>query len=542
MIEETQAYRASRRFRHILPTLMVIGALLFAVLAFYSTSFGELRPVLYGDADMLIIPSLYNDVRNGVDIAGWRVSLATFFFPDIVLYFLIRALTKSMFTALPIYGFVQFGLFVGGLTVFARHVLPEDYKQKNFMIIGVMSALFLSCYRQIHFANQAFLTAHHFGVFAVIPWALALVYQLTLSSKAAHRLVLALFGLSALASFSDLFYVIQFAMPISVGLLALVLMRKIQPKRASVVVVALNLGSAIGYAGYLILASRDPAFKSYLGLYSPHDVIYRYMQIAKHFATVKPYHLSAVLAYVGVCLARVIRGLFAWISPNHISSPDTPGFLYSLYFLLASVVTSLTLAVFGVTIDGQSFRYFLPFILLPAFLGIPYVVRLPKSIPLWGLDVMVVGLCSIIMISSIDKIKPRQLLVNISEDYYPSYVECIDEHAEELGLRYGIAQYWQARPITELSRVGLRVVQVRRDLSVYHWCNNKYWYDMEPEFVIIDLKQPEPSALRLDEKLVIERYGIPDNTFICEQSKILVYTRKDSSLRNLFREYISRVQ
>ena len=155
---------------------------------------------------------------------------------------------------------------------------------------------------------------------------------------------------------------------------------------------------------------------------------------------------------------------------------------------------------------------------------------------------MVASLCSIIMISSIDKIKPRQLLVNISEDYYPSYVECIDEHAEELGIKYGVAQYWQARPITELSRVGLRVVQVLRDLSVYHWCNNKYWYDIEPEFVIIDLKHPEPSALRLDEKLIIERYGIPDNTFICEQSKILVYTRKDSGLRNLFREYISQVQ
>ena len=219
-----QAYRASRHSWRILSTLMVIGALLSTVLAFYSTSFGELRPVLYGDADMLIIPSLYNDVRNGVDITGWRVSLATFFFPDIVLYFLIRALTKNMFTALPIYGFVQFGLFVGGLTVFARQVLPEDYKQKNFMIIGMMSALFLSCYEQIHFANQAFLTVHHFGVLVVIPWALALVYQLTLSSKAAHRLFLALFSLSALASFSDLFYVIQFAMPISVGLMALVLM------------------------------------------------------------------------------------------------------------------------------------------------------------------------------------------------------------------------------------------------------------------------------------------------------------------------------
>src|SRR5262249_55458139 len=60
--------------------------------------------------------------------------------------------------------------------------------------------------------------------------------------------------------------------------------------------------------------------------------------------------------------------------------------------------------------------------------------------------------------------------------YRPPLVRFMDEVAREKGLRYGYAGYWQARPITLLSRSGVRSYAVEGAMTPFLWVSNEEWY------------------------------------------------------------------
>ncbi len=122
-------------------------------------------------------------------------------------------------------------------------------------------------------------------------------------------------------------------------------------------------------------------------------------------------------------------------------------------------------------------------------------------------------------------------------NYYPEFIQCMDENTARLGVKRGIAHYWQARLITLLTKNNLEVVQTTQDLRPFRILNNSDGYQEEIDFVIID-HSPDTwnrSYNWIDSDLVIQRFGEPASTFTCFESDIWVYNRSsDTHFRHQF--------
>jgi len=72
-------------------------------------------------------------------------------------------------------------------------------------------------------------------------------------------------------------------------------------------------------------------------------------------------------------------------------------------------------------------------------------------------------------------------------NYYPDYIEKVDELGHQHNLKYGLADFWLAKPITMLSKENLKVYQTYPDLYPYPHVVNLNWY-----YGTINSKSPSP--------------------------------------------------
>ena len=93
---------------------------------------------------------------------------------------------------------------------------------------------------------------------------------------------------------------------------------------------------------------------------------------------------------------------------------------------------------------------------------------------------------------------------------YPADVAALDAVLQRRGLKYGLAQYWDAKYVTALSHAGAELRQVRADGGLYFWDNNAFGYYRREgggafvwpayQYVLVD---------RLDELAIRRVFGAP---------------------------------
>lgn len=522
----------SRAFLNV--TIVLVG-LIVALMFYYSTSYASLRSFVYGNSDMLTIPALYNDVVHGIDISGWKLSEASFFFPDMLLYFLARGVTPDIFSALSVYGIVQYLFFTLGLVFLAKQIFPGSYGSAPYSMIALMAMFFSFSIDKLHWlSNTIFVNSHHFGVVATIPWVLAMSFQLISKPQLKTSLVSALCILSFLTSASDTLYIIQITVPLCGSLIILFLIKKICLKRMIVINSAIILASVAGLGLKYVIPWKYPTLQSYFNPSLMYESYSNLVESIKSIILATPYQAALAAFFISICIFILIKSIVSYVSLRNTSAIDLSKVLFPLYFLVAAAVNVLAMVVSGKICGPACLRYFLPFFFFSSWWGLALVFRIPRFIKPALFERVALVVLGLTVILALRNISIKQLVKNTTDIYYPSFVKCMDENTAKLGVKYGIAHYWQARPISLLSQNGLTVVQVAPDLSPFHWLSNLAWYEIEPEFVVIDLSQPVNNAMRIDENLILSRYGEPDATFQCGDSKILVYRSAGNKFRTLF--------
>lgn len=219
------------------------------------------------------------------------------------------------------------------------------------------------------------------------------------------------------------------------------------------------------------------------------------------------------------------------VTPPIADFPQNARILFILSFFLFSLLSMIG----GALITGaREPRYFLPTILIPVFWGWPFLIGANKPLLRWFERTPVMVALTGITLGFIGWFGGLQNFGALSQltDYYPEFVRCLDQQTQLRNLRYGFAQYWDAKPISLLSKRRMHVVQVRQrpqgELTFEHFGNNIEWYHHEFEFVLV---HETHDGRAISEDQIIERFGPPADTFTCPREegglqKVLVYNRK----------------
>jgi hypothetical protein len=204
--------------------------------------------------------------------------------------------------------------------------------------------------------------------------------------------------------------------------------------------------------------------------------------------------------------------------------------IFSFFSTLGTVGAPLVTGEEWFPIRHMQPLYFLPLFVL-AFTFTAYSDKTAVPLRVAGCSaVLAFSLYSIVPCAN--KLRPDDLKLP-----YPQHVQCLDEVAEEHGLRYGYGDYWSAKYVTFLSRSGLRVNQLKPNLEMFEWINNPRWYvhgtgpnnRHYPEYRFILTNELAHEQIRL-------RFGSPALRKECHGVEIYIYDRKtDLSFRNFLR-------
>ena len=107
---------------------------------------------------------------------------------------------------------------------------------------------------------------------------------------------------------------------------------------------------------------------------------------------------------------------------------------------------------------------------------------------------------------------------------YPDDVAALDAILQRHGLKYGLAQYWDAKDVTARSRAGAELRQIRANGEPYFWDNNVFaYYERDArgqlswpayQYILTD---------RLDEAAVQRTYGEPQSKEAAGQYQVWIY-------------------
>ena len=116
------------------------------------------------------------------------------------------------------------------------------------------------------------------------------------------------------------------------------------------------------------------------------------------------------------------------------------------------------------------------------------------------------------------------------DEIKPAGVNCIIDVVESRQLTRGVAQYWQARPLTLLSDKRLKVVAIHgATLKPYFWASSRRQLPWQYDFAVVDHSVDDATSWTtkvwylIDRSKIIRLNGKPIEIVWCGQSEILIY-------------------
>lgn len=537
-------------WKPIFLTSLTLFALATCIYFFLSYSITHLISVyfrpeqeIYGmfNANQLFLPYLFQDIfLHHAPYHDWTVSPVHYFFPDGFIFFIwaiftqnsILAVLLSNVTLLVLYYLmlVKIGIFVSGA------------KNKNLFRLFALLSLFLACG---HLSDQEVmipLWSSHFGSTIVI-YLIGIFYCNRLLSKPAyareiggdseHRTGVYMrvhedsstdstnknsaevgfgkksnettwqsrIGLSLLlflTSLSDPFFFIVFCIPIAASLFIV--------NRSWWSPAMIILFGALGF-----LANFFDWFHLHIASYfhlktntAPtfHFSTQAFLQLYKTFALYAFYNPLIILIDILFLLMGIKLLLTSFSS------------LFRYQFIFISITLSILISLFSSLFLDQDLlhnnflglRHFQTAILLPAFLCLPLLLAQYEKIALWFNQAYPYFV--IFFLACLFLFQPHRP-VSFMLNFYPPLTQCLDQHADELINKNGIAHYWDAHLNNIFSKKNLNIVAINRYNHPYNWMSTRHDYQHKKfHFIIVRYPTFPPEK-------VIKKWGTPDTILGC---------------------------
>lgn len=526
------------RITSMLPALLpILLVALFMVATVSAVSSLYRKPIIADlySSDSLAFVDMLPDLWMHGDLKHWIIPGVLHVFPDLMLFAGIQAFTPSIDLTIVVYGVVQYSLMVGAFMLLYRIA----FDRMNYWMLAA-SALYALLMPLNDFMTIYFSMLHHMGAFInTLYTAVLIMLYLKATTLRAKQMIGVLITILAFVSMvSDYIYIAHAVIPVILTLSVLYLLSQVSAHDV-VTLIAVFVATLIlsRMAHSLLIASNHLA--EYL-VFSKDRVLW---SLAMFWDAIPLLWRTYPLVVLVITLFPVLSGSLLLVFIKRISTGAQPvpmqaRRLFLLVFLLLIVVVTPVTAILsgnyfesgdaeGVLSLWSSSRYLIPLFALPSLWGWLLLFPVPRrlnSAAGRGAAAVVLALVLLPDVASGSLTVPS---------YRPRYIACLDENASRRNLTSGIAQYWRARQSSVLSQSGLKVVQVKSDLQPFLW--NNLWADFARpvEFVIID--HAAPPSYYIDPAFVIERYGLPADSFSCGGLEVLVYNRSsDSAFRDMF--------
>lgn len=520
-----------------LPFVACLG-LAIALVSFFGAGYASVRNILL-DSDRLRLAVLYRDFVSGADLSRWVFAPASYWFPDYLQYFLLRYLTGNVQVAAICYAVIQVLLLTLGLIALGRQVIV-GFNAGHYALGISLSTLFVVAHPLwIVQTDSLFAAILHGGVAVAMPFTLAMAMRLAFRRPSrlwwiAGGAVLAM--ISLLMTASDLMYVVQVLLPLAIAFLVPFVFIPSSRYRIVAVVTLLACSSVAGFVIDRIVRIRADNVTMLL---APERAIASLSTVAaaiEFAAGNNPVHvflLGALFVTSVIVLISQTRRL-----ARHTDRSRLGVIVFAAFYLSLALTDTVFVVATGMARDNWVLRYFLPLLLLASGFGFLFIATPLHGNGRWSSFAATSITCLIAAAAFAQFVLSAPSFDRLMQvaNYYPASVACLDAQLRAYGVTRGVATYWQARPISELSRADLQITQVNSDLSPLLWLNSRDSYHIEPQFVVIDTRAGMEVRFRIDEAAVRGRFGSPAAVVDCPESRTLVYGRwTDTDLRNLFK-------
>jgi len=518
-----------KRLEKITLWASAILSILFVILIFASLNDQQMRA--FFSSDTLYLPSIYKDIfidKSG--ISGWHINAAPNIFPDMLLFFILNAITSDFVIAAFVFSIIQYTF----LLVLIRFILK--YSSISVKPIHISIAfLCLSSVLLVKLINEDFiytsyilLNAFHLGSFVMTLSCLLFTLLFFRTEKLKYLALLFIFGV--LATFSDRLFIVQYPVP----MLSSVVFLKYREYRFLVlkIIISIVLFTSIGLFLFHLLDKSEA-----ITIISTQWKMFNFTNISgawKIFAEQHLHYISSMdmrgiidILIIGSLISiafMAIQKTKTKLFSKHITKNEFNEMFFVYFSFFYCVIVILTPIINGSYIAWSLLRYNIYAIY---FLLLLYGFLISKinfdlnsvlfKIAAHGLVISVVLFLSILFSSKTDV---KSGLIDYFT-YYPKSTQCLDSIIVEENLQYGIAYYWKAKLNTMFSKEDLRLYAVYPNFDAYHHATNENWfYDsargkyQNPKFRFIYASREKISELR-------DIFGEIKKTIPCEGEMVV---------------------
>lgn len=383
------------------------------------------------NGDTLYLPQYVNDIITGKGISSWYTTPATYIFPELFIFAILKLLQFSDVVSLYIFGFLQFVALVFAIKFFLKAYFDEKY---TLFISAVIFIFAISSNRPAIFV---FYAGHHFAIFY-----LTLIFSALIKSKkiSTHYWLL---GLSTLAAISDAMFIIVFSVPYGLYLLYKKEYKKLLLPFFNVIfAVSIKVFDPLNSAS----PTADKAFsKIRINFTNFIDLLKNYYIQERKFTLLMS---ALVLIFVIGVLAKKIKinKIFYWF----------------LFISIINVAAAISLNLF-VASDTSVSRYIIIPILGILVLVISHFKMLRyENLLAFGFLLLMLGYMQFDPYT----INTNQESNKAQEEIY----SCIDDKV--LDNKKIASTYGEIKPLRSILKNN-QFVQVNHDLSLYNWITPK---------------------------------------------------------------------
>jgi hypothetical protein len=450
---------------------------LFLLLSLFSTLTGNGIRV-YFCSDTLYFPSLYKDLfTDHNSIRGWHLNPSPYFFPDMVIYFLLMLCSGNFILASFIFSLFQYFAILLLAYYLFRSVTtgaPPVYASIPVMLIGLFILVALSS-GDFMFSFYIVSNGYHAGAFVMALTALLLIIRY-LKSRSGTAIWL-VFIICSLSILSDRLFIVLWSLPM-LSILALWREKKFR-NRIAVILGADLLSVIVGLGAFKLLS-----ISGYFSFDLPHRLM-DFSNIGSSWKILAGQMREYLWATDFRSLILVISllsyaGTIVILIRNLKKTKPSPYLTFYLLFSLLFIPLVFIMPVINGNYTGYDTLRYNIFVFYLSMINAGIVI---SEISGMVKRPAVVPLLSIVLVSSLFILSLGYSIVNFSPrgftgyfSYCPNIVKCVDDAVEKENLKSGVSNYWDSKLITMFSKKGVRVLPVYDNLQPYEHVANLYWF------------------------------------------------------------------